>query len=130
MAHYIDTSALVKLIVAESETPGLRVWLAQADRNPVTCDLTRTELMRAVRRVAPDRLIQARTVLDSLTIIDVTTEVFEEAGRLDPTILRPLDALHLAAALSLGDDLETLVTYDDRLTQAAHSTGIRTTSPG
>jgi predicted nucleic acid-binding protein len=129
VAHYIDTSALVKLIVAESETPGLRAWLAQTNRDPVTCNLTRTELMRAVRRVAPDRVIQARTVLDSLTIIDVTTEVFEEAGRLDPTILRSLDALHLAAALSLGDDLETLVTYDDRLTQAAHATGIRTTSP-
>jgi uncharacterized protein len=55
--------------------------------------------------------------------------VFEEAGRLDPTILRSLDALHLAAALSLGDDLETLVAYDDRLVQAAHVTGIRTTSP-
>lgn len=95
----------------------------------MTCDLTRTELMRAVRRVAPDRVIQARTVLDSLTIIDVTTEVLEEAGRLDSTILRSLDALHLAAALSLGDDLETLVTYDDRLVQAAHAAGIRTTSP-
>jgi uncharacterized protein len=129
VAHYIDTSALVKLIVAESETPGLRAWLAQTNRDPVTCDLTRTELMTAVRRVAPDRVIQARTVLDSLTIIDVTTEVFEEAGRLDPTILRSLDALHLAAALRLGDDLETLVTYDDRLTQAAHAAGIRTTSP-
>ena len=35
---------------------------------------------------------------------------FEAAGRLDPTVLRTLDAVHLAAALDLGDDLEGIVT--------------------
>ena len=129
MVHYLDTSALVKLVVAEPETPALRSWLREEDRTPLACDLVRTELLRAVRRAAPDRVVQARAVLDSLTLTTVTTALFEEAGRLDPAELRSLDALHLAAALDLGDDLDGLVTYDDRLGRAAQFNGIPVISP-
>ena len=83
--------------------------------------LPRTELMRAVRRAAPDRVAQARAVLDAVTFLEVTTAVFEQAGRLDPTALRSLDAIHLAAALSIGDDLESLLTYDERLADVARA---------
>lgn len=128
MAHYLDTSALTKLVVAEAESKALRAWLKTA-REPVACDLARTELIRAVRRSAPDRLLQARAVLDSLTLIEVTPSIFEQASRLDPPTLRSLDAIHLAAALDLGDDLDTLVTYDDRLAEAASLNGIPVTAP-
>lgn len=130
MAYYLDTSALVKLVVAEAETPALRTWLKQAERTPVSCDLARAELMRAVRRAAPDRVVQARVVLDSITLTQLATSTFEDAGRLDPTVLRTLDALHLAAALELGDDLDAIVTYDDRFAAAAESNGIPVTAPG
>jgi len=129
VAHYLDTSALVKLVVAEPETAALRMWLSEVNRDPVASNLARTELLRAVRRVAPDRVLQARAVLDSITLTDLTTSLFEQAGRLDPTALRSLDAIHLAAALDLGDDLEGLVTYDDRLAEAARSNGIAVTAP-
>jgi predicted nucleic acid-binding protein len=129
MAFYLDTSALVKLVVAEAETAALLAWLKAADRAPVSCDLARTELLRAVRRAAPDRVVQARTVLDSVTLIAVSTAMFEEAGRLDPTLLRSLDAVHLAAALALGDDIEGLVTYDDRLSDAAARNGLVVSAP-
>ena len=129
MAYYLDTSALVKLVVAELETPALMAWLTAADRAPVSCDLARTELLRAVRRVAPHRAVQARTVLDSVTLVEVSTAMFEEAGRLEPALLRSLDAVHLAAALALGDDLEGLVTYDERLADAAEINGLPVTAP-
>lgn len=129
MAHYIDTSALAKLVVAEPETAALMAWFAERERNPVSCDLTRTELLRLVRRAAPDRVARAREVLDSVTLIEVTTAMFEAAGRLDTTILRTLDAVHLAAALVLGDELDGLVTYDDRLAQAAVANGITVIAP-
>jgi len=129
VAHYLDTSALVKLVVSEAETAALRAWMGEAERTPVSCDLARTELLRAVRRAAPDRVVHARAVLDSITLIEVTTSVFEEAGRLDPTVLRSLDAVHLAAALSLGDDLDGIVTYDERFAEAAQSNGVPVTSP-
>ena len=129
MAFYVDTSALVKLVVAESETAALRSWLATDDRDLAACDLVRTELMRAVRRSVPDRVLQARAVLDSIILVEVGTTVFEEAGRLEPSLLRSLDAIHLAAALDLGDELEGLVTYDDRLASAAESNGVIVVSP-
>jgi uncharacterized protein len=129
VAHYLDTSALVKLVIAEPETPALRDWLLGDERNAVSCDLARAELLRAVRRAAPDRAVQARAVLDSITLLEVTTSTFEAAGRLDPTILRTLDAVHLAAALALGDDLESIVAYDDRLIQAARLNGVLAISP-
>ena len=129
MAYYIDTSALTKLVVAEAETAALRKWFAERDRDPVSCDLVRTELLRAVRRVVPDQAVRAREVLDSVTLIAVTTAIFEAAGRLDPTILRTLDAVHLAAALDIGDELEGIVTYDDRLAEAALANGVAVVSP-
>ena len=129
MAYYLDTSTLVKLVVAELETPALMAWLTAADRAPVSCDLARTELIRVVRRVASDRVVQARAVLDAVTLIEVTTTLFEEAGRLDPTLLRSLDAVHLAAALALGDDLEGFVTYDERLVDAAQLNGVAVVAP-
>ena len=129
MAHYLDTSALVKLVVSETETAALRSWLGQEDRDALSCDLARTELLRAVRRAVPDRIMQAREVLDSITLITLASSTFEEAGRLDPTPLRTVDAIHLAAALELGDDLDSIVTYDERLAQAARSNGIPVTSP-
>lgn len=129
MAYYVDTSALVKLVVTETESDALRTWLADATTELVSSDLTRTELTRTVRRVVPDRLVHARLVLDSLTLLSVTTAIFDQAGRVDPELLRSLDAIHLAAALSLGDDLEGLVTYDDRLAYAANANGINTIAP-
>lgn len=129
MAYYIDTSALVKLVVSEPETPSLRAWLAEKPREPVACDLARSELVRAVRRTAPERLLRAREVLDGLTLTELTTKIFEDAGRLDPRIMRTLDAVHLAAALDLGDDLAGLVTYDERMADGARANGIEVEAP-
>ena len=129
MAYYLDTSALVKLVVAEAETPALRAWLAESDRGAVACDLVRTELMRAVRRAAPDRVVLARQVLEGVTLTELTPAIFDAAGRLDPYIPRTLDAVHLAAALDLSDDLEGMVTYDDRLAAAARANGVAVTAP-
>lgn len=129
MAWYLDTSAAVKLVVRERGSVALRRWMAGRDGQVVASDLVRTELLRATRRSAPDAMVQARAVLDALVLLTLPTEVFERAAMLEPELLRSLDALHLAAALELGDELEGIVTYDERLTAAAHGIGVRTVSP-
>jgi hypothetical protein len=48
---------------------------------------------------------------------------------LEPDLLRSLDALHLAAALEIGDELEAMVTYDHRLAQDAQTLGISVVAP-
>ncbi len=129
MAHYLDTSAAVKLVVEEPETAALRAWLSRSEPALVSSDLLRTELLRATRRAAPDQLSQARLVLESVTLLALPAEVFDRAGQLTPSAMRSLDALHLAAALEIGSELESLVTYDERLGAAATDHGVAVTAP-
>lgn len=72
----------------------------------------------------------ARAVLDSMTVMSVSTAVFERAAMLDPESVRSLDSIHLASALELGDELDELATYDARLAEAARCYGITVVSPG
>jgi predicted nucleic acid-binding protein len=129
VAYYLDTSAAVKLVVEEVGSKALRTWLLQATEPIVSSDLLRTELLRATRRGAPDQVRQARAVLDSLTLLTLSTSLFEHAATIEPDLLRSLDALHLAAALDLGDDLDGVITYDDRLASAAEALGIVVVAP-
>jgi uncharacterized protein len=126
--YYLDTSAAVKLIVDEPEAHAFRAWFAQASPC-VSSDLMRTELLRAIRRASLRFVPRARKVLDALALLRLPPSCFETAARLDPLTLRSLDALHLACALSLGDDLHGFVTYDERQADAARQAGIRVLSP-
>ena len=129
MAYYLDTSAAVKLVVQEVGSKALRTWLRKMKEPIVSSDLLRTELLRATRRCAPEQMLQARLVLDSLVLVGLSSQLFERAGDLEPGLLRSLDALHLAAALDLGDDLDGMITYDDRLAAAAEAHGILVVAP-
>ncbi len=126
---YLDTSAAVKLVVVERGSTALRRWLAEHDQQIVSSDLLRTELLRATRRAAPEQMVLARAVLDSLILIVLSTAVCERAARLEPELLRSLDALHLAAALEIGDELEGVVTYDERMASGARALGIHVVAP-
>jgi uncharacterized protein len=126
---YVDSSALVKLVVVESESEALQRWSITNREYLVSSDLARAELMRTVRRRAPDMAVRARDLLESIWLLEITTRMYEQGGLLDPVSLRTLDALHLACALSLGDELDGIVTYEDRLSAAAGSMGIRTVAP-
>ena len=128
MALYLDTSAVVKLIVAESHSSALRTWVT--GRTLVGSDLVRTETLRAARRHSPAALAQARLVLAALPALSLTPTVCDRAAELDPAVLRTLDALHLACALQLGDELEGVVTYDDRMALACATLGITVARPG
>lgn len=126
---YLDTSAAMKLVVAEHGSTALRRWLRPRVEQLVSSDLLRTELLRAVRRATPGRVLRAREVLDSLLLARVSTTICERAATLEPSGLRSLDALHLACALDLGDELEAIVTYDERLSGAARANGIEVIAP-
>ncbi|MDE3203076.1 MAG: PIN domain-containing protein [Acidobacteriota bacterium] len=129
MAFYLDTSAAAKLVVAEPASEAMASWGAAHETRVIASDLLRTELLRATRRAAPDRMQRARSVLDALTLINLTSATFERAATLDPGELRSLDALHLAAALELGDELDGIVTYDSRMAAAASLYGVAVITP-
>ncbi|MDA8073942.1 MAG: type II toxin-antitoxin system VapC family toxin [Actinomycetota bacterium] len=129
MAFYLDTSAAAKLVVFEPASDALAAWAATHETEMIASDLLRTELLRATWRAAPDRMQRARAVLDALVLLDLTSATFERAATLDPKELRSLDAIHLAAALELGDELDGIVTYDDRMSAAAALYGIAVVAP-
>lgn len=130
MAVYLDTSAFVKLVARERNTAALRAWLGTQDDDLVSSDLLRTEALRAAKRHSLPAVRRTRDLLSAVTLIHVTTDICERAAELDPAILRSLDALHLATALTFGDSLAGVVTYDDRLASACELHGVRTLAPG
>ena len=129
MAFYLDTSAAAKLVVAEPASEAMASWAGTNETRVIASDLLRTELLRATRRAAPDRMQRARSVLDALTLFNLTLATFERAATLDPEELRSLDALHLAAALEMGDELDGIVTYDSRMAAAASLYGVAVIAP-
>ncbi len=91
--------------------------------------LARTEVFRAAARVDVAALEPAGRVVRALSLIAVTDEILDRAAGLEPLTLRSLDALHLAAALSLGDVLGSVVTYNVGLADAARAAGVDVLAP-
>ena len=115
---YLDSSALVKLVVAEPESPGLLRYLA-AEPDRASCALARVEVHRAVRSHGATALTRARRLLHRLHLVQLDDELLEAAAALDPRVLRALDAIHLAAAQIFAAELAAVVTYDRRMAAAA-----------
>ncbi len=128
MAVYLDSSAAVKLVVREAESEALEHWLRPHDILASSA-LLRTEVFRAVRRGAPRRLADARAALAAFTLRVVDDEILEAAGDIAPSSIRSLDAIHLATALRLAGELETVVTYDRRMIDGARALGLPVASP-
>lgn len=127
-ATYVDSSALVKLVVYEAETEALRKFLASSDQ--MTSSLvTRVELSRAVARRLPEAGAVAQALLESVVIVGLDARIATRAAGLAPASVRSLDAIHLATALELGADLTAFVCYDDRLSAAATALGLQVVSP-
>jgi len=66
----------------------------------------------------------------AIDLIEVDLPLFESAIELDPFILRTLGAIHVAAALLVGDELDDVVTYDECMADAARTAALRVTRPG
>jgi predicted nucleic acid-binding protein len=130
MAYYLDTSAYLKLVVAEAESRALRTWVSRRQPEAFASELLRVEALRAARRHSPEALLEARLRLDAVTLIAVTSDICERAADLDPQIVRSLDAIHLSTAMSAGDRLEGVITYDERLADACRAHGVQVHAPG
>ena len=130
----MDTSALTKLLIDEPETPALQAWLAAhtgMGEYAATSALGRVELMRVVARYGESgQSERARYLLDGLDILPLTEPVITLAETIGPPTLRSLDAIHLAAAIQIKQELAAFVTYDHRLLDGCREVGLGTASPG
>jgi uncharacterized protein len=125
---YLDSSALVKLVIAEAESSPLRRYLA-GEPERASCALARVEVLRAVRGYDSAALARARRLLHRLNIVQIDDELLEAAATLDPRVSRSLDAIHLAAAQLFGDELTAIVTYDRSMAAAASLVDLPVATP-
>jgi len=128
-ALYLDSSAFVKVVVEEPESRALRAFLSRRRARRVSSALLRTEALRAVRHLGPEVLAAVRAALRRVDLVGIDDRILDAAGILEPGIVRTLDAVHLATALALGDDLDRVVTYDDRMAEGAALLGLATLTP-
>ncbi len=128
---YLDTSAFLKLIKPEGETPALRRYLAEHRLPLVSSRILRAEALRAALTWSPHRMADTRRLLNTVTSLSV--DLLCDSAGLVPAApgrrLAALDALHLATAISLGGDLYCLVTYDQQLRDAALAHNLSVASP-
>jgi uncharacterized protein len=126
---YLDSSAFVKLVTGEPGAVGLRQGL---ERWPwrVSAALLRTEVVRALRRSGhDDYIVGARALMRSVHLVQLDQALLDRAADLMPSGLRSLDAIHLAAAASLGEEVGIMYVYDVRLKNAAEAMGLSVESP-
>jgi uncharacterized protein len=127
-AVYLDSSAIVKLVVREPETRALLAFLKPRHVR-VTSALARVEVVRAVRRHGRSASTRATAVLDSLSQLALDDALLDSAAAIEANQLRSLDAIHLASAQQLEGELDVLVTYDERMLAAARALGLSVSHP-
>ena len=125
---YLDTSAFVKAPLGERDARALAA-AADAWGMRASSAIMRVEATRAAARVGAPALEAVGTALRRVVLVPVDDEVLDIAAHVADPGVRSLDAIHLATALSLGDDLGVLLTYDARMAEAARSLGLPVESP-
>ncbi len=127
---YLDSSALVKLALAEPESGALAQWLAARPEEPlVSSALHRAEVPRAVWLAEPGALPRSYRVIRRIGKVALTPEVLEISTTIPPRSLSTMHAIHLASAIALKRDLTAFVAYDKRLLAAAKDAGLPVASP-
>lgn len=125
---YLDSSAIVKLAVREPESAALRAYLRR--RRPlVSSSLARAEVARALQPLGETAVRRGHDVLAGIELIRVTDRILAAAGSLKPDDLRTLDAIHLATAQQIADNLSRIVTYDERMAAGARLAGWHAVAP-
>jgi uncharacterized protein len=127
-ATYLDSSAIIKLAIREPESLALQRYLRR--RRPLVASaLARTEVLRALLPAGENAVASGRKVLTRLDLVKINNRVLDDAASLLPAQVRSLDAIHLATAGLLGDDLGALITYDPRMAEAAKLSGYHVIAP-
>jgi uncharacterized protein len=131
---YFDTSALIKLVIAEAGAEQARLLWQEASE-VVVSRLAWPEAMaalaaagRAGRLTGDGRAAATRTLracFERCAVVSVADHLVERAAELAGSHdLRAADAIHLATALAVMEADSVFVTWDKRLRQAALQAGL------
>jgi len=118
----------VKLPLCEVEKDALLRELGEWE-GLVSSSLLGVESLRACARYGANYERAAREWMGGLSLLPIDDGVLDVAAELEPAGLRSLDALHLATAISLGNEVGVFFTYDDHLGRAAEENGLAVAQP-
>lgn len=113
----------MKLVLREAEERALREQMSTWD-GYVSSALLGIEAIRACARHPGGYAEDARAWLHDVALMPLDDALLDAASSLEPPKLRSLDALHLATALSIREEIGAFLTYDDRLAAAAREHGL------
>ena len=128
MSWYLDSSAILKFIFAEPERPSLVKSLTS---KAITSELARLEVKRAIYRINPKDIALANQELSRINFVSISDLVLGVAEAFTSSVtLATLDAIHVATALTLGSQIEGIISYDKQMITNARNMGIKVLSPG
>ena len=124
---YIDSSAILKLIVQEEESDAIR---SISRARFITSEVSRVEVIRTILRHEPKALKTAEGVLKNINIVVINSSTLTQAARLPERInIRGFDAIHLAAASKSGLRINFVLTYDKEMAKVAKELGFEVLAP-
>ena len=128
MSWYLDSSAILKYVFAEPERPAMvKALTSQA----ISSELARLEVKRAVYRINPKDIALANEELSRVNFVSISNQVLTVAESFTGSVtLATLDAIHVATVISLGNQIEGIITYDKQMVTNAGLMGIKVLSPG
>lgn len=118
----------MKLPLREAEQEALLSELVKWD-GYVSSALLGVEAIRACGRYGEGYAADARSFLMDVSLLPLDDAVLTEAASIEPAMLRSLDAVHLATALSIRGEIGVFITYDERLGEAAAEQGLVVVQP-
>jgi predicted nucleic acid-binding protein len=126
---YFDSSALVKFVIREPESDALKIAVRK-HRRRISSVIGCVEFDRALRRKlsGEDAARASLSISEKLDVIPVSASIAALAGSIEPP-LRSLDAIHLATALRLHDQIDTVYCYDRRLAESMVKLGFSVEAP-
>ncbi len=98
------------------------------DRQIYSSRIAQVEVTKAARRHTPDA--DPTAVFARLSWVELDDGIADAAGVAGGSMLRTLDAIHVASALRVAAGIESFVTYDARQASAAEAAGLTILSPG
>ena len=128
MSWYIDSSAILKLLIFEKESTVLAQFL---DVPVKTSAISRVEVIRSLNRISPEKIAEGQAALYRFEMIPVSSSILSLAENFPAVItLKSLDAIHVASVVFLNKTIRGLITYDKAMIKNAKELGIKVVSPG
>lgn len=126
--YYLDSSAILKLIIKEAESDSLRKFI---NTKVITSAISRVEVIRTLSLNDESLIIAGQMVLEKFELMPLSRPILTIAENFSPQItLRSLDALQVASVIFLSPMVKSLITYDKNMIKNAKALGISVVSPG